>query len=292
VEPVRSERGGWTLIEIVVVMALLIVLATLALAISPRLLEQAKAARGAGQLQGWLLVARQLALRDRTPTGLRMQVDADGYVRQLAYIQQPDDFSGGGPCRGSSGQNPLLFDPPTDFTGGQPGSPDQFSVQPGDYLELNGGGPVHQIQGVRGGTALDLVIPATLPGTPTWRILRQPRLLVGEQTLPLPLDVAIDLNPGRSQGVPVRSVPPPPGSKQPPTAFWEILFAPSGAVIGKGTVGAKIFLWVRDVTFEDPDEGEPTILAVQVRTGFISAHPVNRSGDPYLFASDDRSSGM
>src|SRR5438477_477497 len=127
-EPVRTERGGWTLIEIVVVLALLVALATLVLAVSPRLLEQAKAARGAG--------------------------------------------------------------------------------------------PVHQIQGVRGNTALDLVIPAPQPGTPTWRVFRQPRLLVGEHPLPLPLDVAVDLNPGRSQGVPVRNVPPPPGSNQQPTAFW------------------------------------------------------------------------
>lgn len=288
----RIKRGGWTLIEIVVVLALIAVLATLAIAISPRLLEQAKAAHGAGQLQGWLLVARQLAQRDHTPTGLRMEVDSQGYVRRLAYIQQPDDFPAWGPCRGSSGQNPLRFDPPTDFVGGPTANPDQFLVQPGDYLELNGGGPVHQIQAVRDRTALDLVVPGTFLGTHTWRILRQPRLLIGEQPLPLPVDVAIDLNPGRSQGVPVRLVPPPSGSSAPPTPFWEILFAPSGAVIGKGTVGAKIFLWVRDVSFEDPYEAEPTILAVQVRTGFISAHPVNRSGDPYLFANDDRSSGM
>jgi hypothetical protein len=285
-------RGAWTLIEMIVVMSLLVVLATLALAISPRLLDQAKSARGASQLQGWLLVAKQMAKRDRRSAGLRMDVDTQGFVRQVAYIQQPDDLPGQGTCRGCTGRNPLQFDPPTDFIGSQAADPGQYLVLAGDYLELNGGGPVHQIQAVGGRAALDMAVPATIPGTHTWRILRQPRLMAGEPPLPLPLDVAVDLNPGRSLGVPVRLLPPPPGSNAAPAAFWEILFAPSGAVIGQGTVGARILLWVRDVTFEDPYEAAPTILAVEVRTGLISAHPVNRTGDPYLFAKDNRSSGM
>src|SRR5262249_46176899 len=131
----------------------------------------------------------------------------------------------------------------------------------------------------------DLSLPATLPGTQTWRILRQPRPLAAEPPLLLPVDIAVDLNPGRSQGVPVRVVPP--GAE-----VREILFSPSGAVVGKGTVGDKIFLWVRDVSRDDPYQGEPTVLAVGVRTGFISAHPVNPTGDPFLFARDDRSSGL
>jgi hypothetical protein len=80
-----------------------------------------------------------MAQRDHTPTGLRMDVDPQGYVRRLAYLQQPDDLPAAGPCRGSTGQNPLLFDPPTDFVGSATANPDQFLVQPGDYLELNGG---------------------------------------------------------------------------------------------------------------------------------------------------------
>jgi prepilin-type N-terminal cleavage/methylation domain-containing protein len=280
----RADQCGFTLIEMVVVIALTVVLLALAVALVPRLQEQARAAFGAEQIQGWLLIARQQAQRDKTPTGLRLLLDANGFVRQLETIQQPDPLAAQGACRGCGGTNPLLFDAPTDFSGGA-GDPDQAVVRPGDYLELNGGGRVHQILAVRSPGALDLALPVPLPGTPTWRIIRQPRPLLGEHRLMLPLDIGVDLNPGRSQGVPVRVVPP-------ATEFREILFAPSGAVIGKGTVGDKIFLWVRDVSRDDPYEAEPTILAVQVRTGFISAHPVNPTGDPFLFAKDDRSSGM
>jgi prepilin-type N-terminal cleavage/methylation domain-containing protein len=280
----RADRGGFTLVELLVVILLLAILLGLAVVLGPRLAEQARAAHGAEQLQGWLLVARQQARRDQTPTGLRLLVDADGHARSLVTIQQPDPLPAQGDCRGSGGTNPVLFDPPTDFSAGA-GDPDQAAVRPGDYLELNGGGQVHQIRAVRGRTALDLSVPATLPGTPTWRILRQPRPVFGEPVLLLPVDVAVDLNPGRSQGVPVRTVPP--GAE-----FQEILFSPSGAVIGKGTVGDKIFLWVRDVSRDNPYEGEPTVLAIGARTGFISAHPVNPTGDPFLFARDDRSSGL
>src|SRR5262249_45919002 len=138
----RADQGGFTLVELLVVLVIAAVLLSLAVALGPRLPEQAKAARGAEQPPGWLLTPPPQARRDQTPTGLRLLVDAQGYVRTLVTIQQPDPLTAQGSCRGCGGTNPVLFDPPTDFSGSA-ADPDQATVRPGDYLELSGGGQVH-----------------------------------------------------------------------------------------------------------------------------------------------------
>ena len=92
-----GRRPGFTLIEMLVVLAILVTLFGLTVAFLPRVQERERAARGADRLQGWLLIAKQRALRDRTPTGLRLITDPGNpnWVRDLEYVQQPDDYSGG-----------------------------------------------------------------------------------------------------------------------------------------------------------------------------------------------------
>src|SRR5207248_9342123 len=91
----RQNRPGFTLIELLVVMAIISFLAALLVLIGPGLLKSEKAARGAQTLQGLLFVAKQQALRDRNPDGIRLLQDNDSYVRSFQYIQQPGDFTGG-----------------------------------------------------------------------------------------------------------------------------------------------------------------------------------------------------
>jgi prepilin-type N-terminal cleavage/methylation domain-containing protein len=280
------RRAGFTLIEMLVVMFFIVILATLVVALGPRIADQSRAARGADQLQGALLNAKMLAKRQGHAVGIRLQVpivthvtagaipasppgppptpmpvsvqsltgtegngviwsitpgsrvlvtDDDhganpevvqvattngvnsftaifsrrhaqtapgslmavrllGYVTNLQYIEQPDDFvvmqwPAGANLRRSvnvTGNAPQVrplsvfyypyFDSPPvgvvpngngiiallepwepgtkpatvpDFSGGLPATEkDQWPVQPGDYLELSGGGQVHQITGV------------------------------------------------------------------------------------------------------------------------------------------------
>src|SRR5262249_32709872 len=130
----------------------------------PRVQERQRGAKGAEQMQQWLLTAKQWALRDRVPTGIRLWQSQQGnkLVRELQYIQQPEVFSQG---RIQEVPQPVMTRFPdgtqkpltrcafagANFAGGgvvQAGNFDQAPVQAGDYLEVQGGGLVHRIVAV------------------------------------------------------------------------------------------------------------------------------------------------
>src|SRR3989442_1738471 len=96
-----SRRRAFTLVEMLVVLALILMLTAVAIAFIPRVTERQKTARGADQLQGWLFIARQWAKRDGRPTGLRIQQGRiypsaaspnANYRTELQYIQQPAPY--------------------------------------------------------------------------------------------------------------------------------------------------------------------------------------------------------
>jgi prepilin-type N-terminal cleavage/methylation domain-containing protein len=324
------RRPGFTLIELLVVIGLLVLLAALTAVLFPAVQGRQQVESGASSLSGWLLIAKQQARRDGVPTGVRLIPDTngDGFVRQLQYIQQPDDFAVGS-YTGQFNGNPyqaqfsgVSFADPT--TGAPtvysiPGSPQEpFQVQAGDYLEIYGGGVVRRTSGIgsppnTNTLTFDSSVSAPLPpaspptgnGGSNYRIIPQPRPLTGDTPLTFPTNVAIDLNPHPllnnaplSQNIPQRN------SNIGPV--YEILFAPSGAVVGQGTGTGQIYLWVRDSTADNSSDiqaGRATLICVQTRTGFIAAHPVapyqpgsnpptGGQYDPYLFTRDGSSSGM
>src|SRR5437870_3518991 len=69
----NARRAGFTLVEMLVVLVILIIIAALTLAIAPRLAEREQVAKGADLMQQWALTARVLALRDQGPRGIRLQ---------------------------------------------------------------------------------------------------------------------------------------------------------------------------------------------------------------------------
>jgi hypothetical protein len=315
------------------------------------------------------------------------------------------------------------------------GDPDQAAVQLGDYLEADGGLLMQVI------ALTKPTIPLTPPVTgrnlkPTeiqvngnrarygaqarttqnFRVIRQPRKILGEETQQLPQDVAIQLyklnpanpkdpkqwiyqsNPPKRTSVPVKIAPTPIGAREvgsvvtiltvdatgkptphgfsigqtveisgvlapgydgtfaidsvpnpitftykspftnlPPSGsppkgtpatstivYFEILFGPSGRVIGKGTGGAQRFagtnpdgttnalptvmykgvktnsddkaiLWVRDTSADTTEvQNTPMLVTVQNRSGYIAVHPVDitTGGDAYSLTRDGRSSGF
>jgi len=275
------RRSALTLVELLVVIGIIATLAAIAAVSFPRFAQQETLNRGADMLQGWLLNAKMRAKRDGVPTGLRL-LFTNGIASSAAYIQQPDDYANGAYLGPNNGNN--LYQ--ASFSQSFPAN----TIFAGDYLEILGGGVLRRISAdVTGGTIINLdssnspPLPSIGPSNPTgnppnYRIIRQPQLIDGEPALVLPEGVSI-LESG-SLNVPTRTA----GSN----THKEILFGPSGAVIGSGTTSAQIILWVQDNTGT-----RATLICVQPRTGFIAAHPVNTGGgDPYLFTKDARSSGM
>src|SRR5206468_754785 len=90
-----GRRAGFTLVELLVVTGVILVLMTLAVAFVPRTMEQQRVTRAATQVQGWLALSKQWALRDRAQCGLRLAYDSTNRVTTLYYIAQPDDWTPG-----------------------------------------------------------------------------------------------------------------------------------------------------------------------------------------------------
>src|ERR1017187_5521317 len=91
------SRSGYTLIELLVVISIIAVLAAITVAFLPSAAANATEARAAIQLQGWLNIAKQRALRDQAPRGLRLWPSAANPLQciECQYIEQPDDSNNG-----------------------------------------------------------------------------------------------------------------------------------------------------------------------------------------------------
>jgi prepilin-type N-terminal cleavage/methylation domain-containing protein len=322
------RRPAYTLVEMLVVISLFLLIAALGYAIVPRMFSGQRRLSAVDQVAQWLVTARQRAKRDGVPTGVRLllETDASGkvvledgsaLVRQLQFVQQPEPLTGGwltqggvvgGQCLGV--RNGVATFQNVDFLAGAE-TVDQQLVQPGDYLELRGGGSVHRIAAVatdRQHRTLRLTDSTVNDSAPTtnYRIIRQPRLLGGEKTLTIPGGTVVDLgppsllDPGTGQPLsflssnPTRSVKVPEritgGGPAPRQLVLEILFAPSGAVLSP--YPGKMILWLRDPAAQPNEAKAQSLIAVPVSTGFVGVYEVAPGPSPYKDTEDGRASGL
>jgi prepilin-type N-terminal cleavage/methylation domain-containing protein len=297
------SRKGLTLIELLIVIALMATLATLvALYVLPSFQDNKNVVRGVDRVTTTLLIAKQRALRDHTPRGVRFLTPGGSLqVTQLAYIELPATYVGSpapnASTFSSTSGSPTVTFQNVDFQGGaDTNNFDEYQVQPGDYFrDLNGPQP-YQISGVSASPAqLTLFTPSsqTWTNSTKFEIVRQPRQITGESLITLPNNVIVDLAlvPATNQ-VPLRTLPVAGGA-----SYYEILFDPSGGTtsLGSSNSSAMILLLIRDATAAtapalDPNLGR--ILAINPRTGFIAAHPIAPGGNPFAFALDGKSSGL
>src|SRR5215467_6354183 len=91
-----SPRSAFTLVELIVVIGILAALAALIVLIVPRLQDSQRVAKGADVLQGQLFLAKQMALRDQQPRGVRLiQGPNAGQYTSVQLIEQPLAYSVG-----------------------------------------------------------------------------------------------------------------------------------------------------------------------------------------------------
>jgi type II secretory pathway pseudopilin PulG len=306
----RFGRTAFTLIELLVVISIIIIMATLTVIyVIPAFQDNKSVIRGVDRVTQTLLIAKQKAMRDRAPRGVRFIVDqklsnltANPPViifSQMQFVEQPEVFANG-TCQGTGGgpSTTLTFTFPgvVGFKGGASvpdGAYDQYLVQPGDYLEMNGGGPVFKIAGVTD-TTLTLTSPQTFGQTTNYRIFRQGRPTSGEDILTLPQNVVVDnskkpdLTDKFSLNVPARTMT---SSGNSTLTYYEVMFSPSGGLV-VGTGCGNVVLWVRDITIEPYEFNTSRLIAIGYRTGFIAGHPVSPGVDPYAFTKDGRASGF
>ncbi len=90
-----TRRRGFTLVELLVAIALGIVLLGIAVGVSQSsAFESYKVVGAADRVSQWMLTAKNRALRDRTPRGIRLLRDPanPNLVKEIAYIEQPEPW--------------------------------------------------------------------------------------------------------------------------------------------------------------------------------------------------------
>jgi prepilin-type N-terminal cleavage/methylation domain-containing protein len=288
----KRKRDAFTLVEMLIVLAIIAALAALVAFTFPSFQERSRAAKGGQALQAWLNYARQRALMEQAPRGLRFMISPSALtggfvVRECQYLEQPDDYTGG-TLLFEHDPSPGAANPPTKvkLTGGG----DLAAIEKGDYLEIYGTGQVHVITGIDPSIGTLFFASSPLPPSRTldvgqteftthFRIMRRPRV-TGDEPLKLPEEVVVDYplyakyeNPA---GKNLNAFFPPRVPNDTSPQYFDILFAPNGALIG--SAGAMTILWVRTEKTENdaaspPPEfrNNPTLIVVYAHSGAVAA---------------------
>ena len=281
----QHPRRAFTLVEMLVAIAIIVLLMGIVLAFMPKR-EVRLAAQGADQLQTYIASAKSRAMRDGAPRGIRLIKSSQGGFREFQYIEVPAPYAP---------ENVTLTVGINSSTATLTGD-HRTSIAQGDLLEITHGLPsIHRISQppVLVGTNTRLILVNSPPAasnapltlTNNYRIIRQPRPLMGENTLVLPDKVYVAFDQTDAAADPYGK-----NSANIPQSYtganWEILFSPSGQVINAR--GGRIILWLAD----DNNVSKPTLLTVYSFTGAVGAHPEAPGADPYAFTRDGRSSGQ
>ncbi len=265
-----THRSGFTLIEMLVVMTLILALAALGVMMLPSWEKSERVSNGAAGLQSWFTMARQRALLDRSGRGLRLMQDPDNanFYSRAQFIEQPDDYIIGEITSAMVSNNTTTVNFSNDVNLNQ-----NQVVQAGDFLQVHRTGLMHQIMSVNSPQQCTLKSPIVnnIGSSTPYRIVRKPRPS-GEEILEMPYLVGIDMK----TNVTNNKAPQPSGNS------IDIMFSPSGTVSNRSE--EKLYFWVREMASADPLKGEPTLIVVYTRTGLVASYAVDvANSNPYVF---------
>jgi len=161
----KPPRRAFTLVELLVVMAIMGVIASIGVYAMQPFQGRSTVTNGGVMLQSWCNAAKARAVRDRGVRGLRFLagdevLDDNGVaigslVTKCVFIEQPDDILGAGIV--SAGNNSKSMTLPV---------PLKDPIQPPSFLVVNNG-VLHEIESGSGTTItslLGVVLPGIEPG--------------------------------------------------------------------------------------------------------------------------------
>ena len=289
--PNSEFRNGFTLIELMVVVSIIVALAAITLLFYPKR-EVRLAADGADKLQTYIAQARSRALRDQAPRGIRLLPDGNGRLTEIVLVEVPEPIVPPSGTTMTVGAATTAAFSTANFTFSAGNSLTDMRIQADDYLEIMyGSGSIHRIAAV--GTnqvTLASKVPAAeitqLKLSDNFRFIRRARPLMGEPTLQLPDTVFVMPNASSTANDTVSGSRNMPGANNGISGSVEIVFSPSGQVINSSS--GRIVLWLTD----DNNVSKPTLLTVYSRTGACAAHPTGPATDLFQYTKDGKSSGQ
>lgn len=202
----RSRRSGYTLIELLVALAIILGVMSLVVAIYPNYSQREDLYRSTDILRNAIMRARQWALRDKAITGIQIETSPGNFGATIKMVQSPPKIYGTVTSLkielATNGVNLKKFVGNT-WTAPTPFDPD---LNQGDYLYLSGhGGFFISAVPTKGLNEWFLPIynfsdlPNPLPRS--FEIIRNPSPLKGEPIITLSPTVFIDLSGATTNGM-------------------------------------------------------------------------------------------
>lgn len=298
----RKNHKGFTLVELLVAMSVIIIFASLTAAFYPGLKADNAISRVSVAVQSNFVGARQRAKRDRVPTGIRLQFDADNRCTQLIIVQKPDDLNYN-TLGAITAVNAGLITFQQQLV--QAGYEDY--IFPNDLIVNNNTGESFVAK-----TIVNKQVQVDLTfSNPSFnyfpfidfRVIRLPRTIPGENKVDIPDEYEISL--ARSEDVRNNLGNNYPGWDKPrsnlPLAIngsYDILFDPNGSVSSLGQKG-DVVLWLHKFTNQPNDFSNDALICIRKITGKVgtfSVDPVNKSNpnddSPFGLTKDPRNEGL
>ena len=321
-----KKRTAMTLVELLVVMAIIVIFTAITAAFYPANQADRELSRFSNTVQSALLSARNRAKADRLPTGIRFYPDSNGKVGSVVLIQKPaplDAYAvGNAPNPSSLSANivertPMsgIFDAYITFpniTFPNP-SPNLNIINPGDFIALDSG-DVSKIDGLmqptmanpNPNTIISLSgsyssgFSSSLTALPTkFKVYRSAVELSGDTPFELSNIIDIFFGPSSLSVVPVSVTV---------SGAYDIIFNPDGSL---NNSTSEVYLHLHNFeafigtapSYSDGNFSRDAILAVRKMSGSIGVYEVGQPIDfanrtditkhnPILFAKDPRNKGI
>lgn len=187
----KTKRSAYTLIELMVVLAIVLGVMGLVVAFYPNYSQREDLYRSSDMLRNTLMRARAWAQRDKVTTGISFGSSSGNLGATLTFIQSPPIIYGTSDTATTAGSNPLTIS----FLSANPGS---FSppIGPGDFIFSESGQEALLINGAP--TISGNTVSFPLGNSPTtsvqnFQIIRQASPMPAEPVIILSPSIFLDL---------------------------------------------------------------------------------------------------